>query len=118
MDILSTAVLNNKENEIEKLDPIIKGYTAILNSLATVPAPQNMTDKHLALLNSTSKLLSDIEGFRQIFTDPLIGIVGWEITILTLNYSKKASKTLQQSLKNSVTFDENEFGALFVKTIQ
>jgi hypothetical protein len=119
MDILSTAVLNNKENEIEKLDPIIKGYTAILNSLATVPAPQNMTDKHLALLNSTSKLLSDIEGFRQIFTDPLIGIVGVGNYYSDVELFQKSIQDITAEFeKNSVTFDENEFGALFVKTIQ
>ncbi len=119
MEILSAAVVDGKQDEIEKLDQIINSYTAILKSLATVPVPQNLISKHLALLNSTSKLLSDIEGFRKIFTDPLVGVVA------VSNYYPDA-ETFQQSIrsittefeKNNVTFDINEFGALFVKTIQ
>lgn len=119
IQILSDAVVGGKKEDISKLDPIINAYSAMLTSLETVQTPKEMLSKHVALLNSTSKLLADIKAFREIFADPLTGVAG------VSNYYPDV-EAFQQSIiaienefaKNNIAYTNEEFGSVFTNTIQ
>jgi len=71
VDIINNAILNQDQNEIAKLDPIIKSYQTLLSSVLKIPVPKEATSLHLKFVNSVSKILSDLQAIRQTFVDPV-----------------------------------------------
>lgn len=69
--ILGVAVEKENPKELEKLDPIINGYKGIVTDLVNMTVPQDAVSTHLALLNTSSNILANIEAMRQTFTDPV-----------------------------------------------
>jgi hypothetical protein len=71
VDIMNSAILNQDQKEIAKLDPIIQSYQTLLTNMLKVPVPGDATSLHLELVNDLSKILSDLQAIRQTFTDPV-----------------------------------------------
>lgn len=91
--ILNRAVNLNQEEELSRLDPIIAGYKGLIGDFLQISVPSDAVSIHLNLLNSMSDVLSNIEGMRQTFSDPLRGFVA------TSQY-KKHALDLSLAMKN------------------
>ena len=118
IEILNKALTEENPVEITKLDPIISGYSAILNKLTIVATPRELVEQHLELLNSVSRVLANIKGLRLMFEDPMVGLAG------VSNYYKdiESFKTAIGNIKSvfdgmGVTFGQGENGYIFVRTI-
>jgi len=70
-DIVGHAVDKQDPTELNKLDPIIAGYKHIIATLVTMDVPADAVDVHLKFLNAVSNVLSNIEGMRETFNDPV-----------------------------------------------
>lgn len=118
IEILNTALNTNKPEEIKKLDPIIVGYSAILTAMSVVSVPNEMLDYHLELLNSVSKVLTDIKSFRMIFEDPIVGLSGVGSYSKDLEAMRNALKQIEAVFgARGVTFEQNEYGSILMRTI-
>lgn len=71
LDIISSAVKNQDQSELKKLDPIIASYKGVISDLVNLEIPSDAVDVHLNFLNSYSNLLSTVEAMRVLFTDPV-----------------------------------------------
>jgi len=71
--IVINALTNNNPSKLSKLDPFIAVSKNIINDLLTMSVPQDAAPYHLALLNSYSSFLSDLQGMRVVFDDPIRG---------------------------------------------
>jgi len=71
IDIINNAILNQDQNEIAKLDPIIQSYQTLLSAMLKAPVPAEVTSLHLEFVNSISKVLSDLQAIRGSFIDPV-----------------------------------------------
>jgi hypothetical protein len=69
--IFQDAINSASENKLKKLDPIILLNKGFLNDLLNIEVPQKAVGVHLALLNASSNILSDLEAMRVVFTDPV-----------------------------------------------
>jgi hypothetical protein len=75
VDIINSAILNQDQNEITKLDPIIQSYQILLGNMLKAPTPAEATDLQLEFVNSISNVLSDLRSIRQTFVDPVKSLV-------------------------------------------
>jgi hypothetical protein len=71
VDIINDAILNQDQNEIAKLDPIIQSYQTLLLNMLKAPSPANAAELHLGFVNSVSQVLADLQAIRTAFTDPV-----------------------------------------------
>jgi hypothetical protein len=71
VDIINDAILNQDQNELAKLDPIIANYQTLLQNMLKVPTPEEATALQLGLVNSISVVLSDLQAVRGSFVDPV-----------------------------------------------
>jgi hypothetical protein len=71
VDIINGAILNQDQNKITKLDPIITSYQTLLSNMLKVPVPADVVGLHLQFVNYVSDVLSDLQSIRQTFIDPV-----------------------------------------------
>ncbi len=118
IEVLQAALEKESRTEIMKLDPIIAGYIAILNKLLVLPVPQDHVTIHINLVNNLNKVITNIQGFRVMFDDPIIGII-------TVGSYYEDMDSLQVSVgelrnifrQNGVRFEQTESGYVFFQTI-
>lgn len=73
--IMQTAVLNEDPSEMAKLDPIIAVNKAIIGDFLTMEVPKDAVTFHLAILNSFSNILANLQAMRISMDDPIRGLV-------------------------------------------
>lgn len=71
LDDIASAYENDNESTLAKLDPVIKKYSDIEKTLATVEVPQKLALAHLDVLNTIAQLNTSLVSIRNGFTDPL-----------------------------------------------
>ena len=76
MAIVDKATQTNDQNEITNLDSIIEANKGVVSDLLKMEVPSDATTLHLAVLNSSSNILSDLESMRQVFSDPVKSLSG------------------------------------------
>ncbi|MFA5888723.1 MAG: hypothetical protein WCW47_00930 [Candidatus Paceibacterota bacterium] len=76
IEIFNNAITSASETKLAKLDQIIFLNKSLLTDLLTMNVPKSAIEVHLALLNVTSSLLSDLEAMRLVFIDPVAGLIG------------------------------------------
>jgi hypothetical protein len=119
LDILNEALTKELPEEIKKLDPIIAGYKAIIANLLVVNTPKDFADVHLNLINSISKLVSDIEAFRGMFEDPLVGITAVSSYFKDVANLKLSVVDIAVMLEEKgAYFEENEYGQVYIMNIR
>ena len=69
--IVSTALQSDNQKELEKLDPLITIAKGFISDFLKMEVPPSAVSVHLAMLNSFSDLLSDLEAMRVVFEDPI-----------------------------------------------
>ncbi len=69
--IFKDAINSASEIKLAKLDPIIFLNKSFLMDLLNMNVPEKAVKVHLALMNASSNLLSDLEGMRVVFVDPV-----------------------------------------------
>ena len=75
VDVINNSILNQDQNEITKLDPIIQSYQTLLSNMLKAPVPGNAVSLHLEIVNSISVILSDLQSIHQTFVDPVKSLV-------------------------------------------
>jgi hypothetical protein len=73
---LGTALFTQKESDLVKIDPVIKGYEDMMEDLLKITLPKNAVGLHLVYLNTISSLYTDLKAIRNIAKDPILGYVG------------------------------------------
>jgi hypothetical protein len=76
LQILQKAMASGKESDFAKLDPIIKNYKGMIAASLGIIVPKDAVTLHLALLNSISDILANLEALRVVSSDPLKAFVG------------------------------------------
>lgn len=69
--VVLNVLKTEKYEELSKLDHIILANKTAITELINVPVPRIAVNIHLALLNSLSNILSDLEAMRVLETDPM-----------------------------------------------
>lgn len=72
--ILATAIQNEDEAELKKLDPIISGYEATIKDMLKMSVPKSAVTVHLGFLNDMNTILAVIQNMRAYFTDSARGL--------------------------------------------
>jgi len=79
------AIQKNQSGLIAELDLPISIGRAIIEDFLTMTVPADAVEIHLNLLNTGSDVLADAEGLRELFTDPVKGL-------LALKFKERAEK--------------------------
>lgn len=74
VSLIMDALQSENENELKKLDPIIAINRKVVKDLLAMEVPENAVKTHLALLNASSNILSDLEAIRVTLGDPVKGL--------------------------------------------
>ena len=69
--IVNSTTNSSGSNELPKLDYITKVGQGLISDLLAVEVPSDALEMHLGLINSVSNLVSDVDGMKQIYTDPV-----------------------------------------------
>lgn len=91
--VLFTAMRDENEEELAKLDPMIRANREIIAKFLEMQVPYKATSLHLALLNAFGNTLSNLEAIRGMFNDPIRGYIGF-------NYYNKSVLDFVSSLNN------------------
>ncbi len=71
LSIIQQALEQENEKILEQLDPIIFGYSSMLEKMLLLHVPQKATESHLDLLNAMAKIISALKAAQNVFTDPV-----------------------------------------------
>ncbi len=69
--IINKVAQSQDEKDLAGLDKLISIAQGFINDFLNMTVPENAVTVHLALLNSFSNLLSDLQGMRMILVDPV-----------------------------------------------
>ena len=70
LNILNEAIQSNNPSELDRITPIVASYQGVIKDLLTMTVPADAINLHLALLNSVSDVLDNIESIQVSFSDP------------------------------------------------
>lgn len=88
IEIVKEASVNQSEKTIQRLDPIIVTAKSFIDDFLNIEVPQIAVNHHLALLNSSSGLLTDLEAFRIMVIDPTLALIALgQYNTHTINFS-------------------------------
>lgn len=115
---LKDAITDKDTSAIEHMASIARAYKATTVGLAVLPAPTELAQDHLALVNALARLSGIIEDFTRVNSDPIV-------TMLALQQYSKAVLNLGNAfiaLSNdyktaNLTFAPGEPGASVVNLI-
>jgi hypothetical protein len=115
--VIANTALEQENPEILKgIDPIIATYKNILSGLRRIPAPQNVAEMHLALVNAMNKFLFVAESLRHSDVDTLKGIGGAASYLDAGNSLTSALTDLINFYSiQTITFGPTESGSFFIK---
>ncbi len=71
INILVKSLQSDTETELKKLDPLITINKNTIKTLVEMEVPEGAVALHLNLLNSSSKILTNLESMRVAVTDPV-----------------------------------------------
>ena len=74
--IVEKASQTGLESDLAKLDPIITNLSSMITDMKRVSIPNDAVDLHLALINSLSNVLSNVQSLRQLAKDPVKSFAG------------------------------------------
>lgn len=69
--IMNQAMKSQNEKTLERLDPIIFTAKGFIDDYLNVEVPEGALNIHIAMINSVSNLLSDLEAMRSYVKDPI-----------------------------------------------
>lgn len=95
MVVMINAIQTENETELKKIDPLIAINKAFIQDMLKIEVPQTAVEAHLAVLNSSSQVLSNLEAMRVSVSDPVaaFSVLGnyaayldnFRITLINLN---------------------------------
>ncbi len=74
--ILTNALQNKNEKELEKIDPLILFYEEKIQQMLSIKTPREISETHLALINNFADLIEANRQMQAVFSDPLLGLNG------------------------------------------
>lgn len=103
--IVQDALKQDNAKTLEKIDPIIVTVKYLVSSFINVQVPSDAVAVHLGFLNATSNILSNLEGMRATFTDPVKSFAG------TAQYAEHLT-TFTEAQKNMQGYFAQKLGRL------
>ena len=112
--IVNNALQANDSKGMKKLDPVIKNYSAILNGASQMSVQESAVSDHLDFLNALSTTLNALQGFRNVFTDPMSAALSIDQYSSGETSITNALSELQQYFKGQkIFFTPSEYGYVF-----
>lgn len=114
LTVLAKAAQAQNESEIKELEKIALAYKNVSEEVLELKVPSNLTENHLAIVNSFSKISDEINKMKKGFVDPMMVLIG-------LKQYQTTSETAHGALKNmnsyfsdkNITFENKEITQLF-----
>ncbi len=118
LTIIQEALATEDEEVLKKLDPIITYYKKTAADFIATPAPAEIANLHLAMINNLYKIQTSLEKIRNFFTDPVLGLsIIQNYDNLVLDFIKETVALKVFYIGKGVTFSTNEYGYNFINTI-
>lgn len=112
--IVNKALQDNSPKEIATLDPVIKNYGEILKEASQMAVPESAVSAHLDFLNALSEETNALQGFRNVFSDPMSAALSIDQYSNAGTSMDTALSELQQYFQNeNVFFTPSEYGYVF-----
>ena len=112
--IATQALEKNDPSRISEIMAVANSYSTVLKKLLEVPAPKNLADEHLALINSISAMIFVSEGMGKVFSDPLQSMVSLAVYEESLVSLQNALLDLKFAFnEDQVVFSGTESGNVF-----
>ncbi len=117
--IFQKALASQSKTEIQKLDPIIARYRAIVKQALALAVPASAATQHRDFINTINTMANTISAMRNVFIDPVTAMVN-------LTPYVDAKTQLEQSVifniqkyfsSRGVVFTPTEYGYTFRPTI-
>jgi hypothetical protein len=101
--ITNNSLNSGQSSELSKLSSIITTGNLMKSDLLAVIVPKDAVTVHLELLNTSSRVLADIESMKDVYSDPiksLSGISQYNVDVIDF----------QNSLKNLNLYFDQKLG--------
>jgi len=111
LNIVIKALATKDETDLYPLDALLVNYRSALSKIVTVNVPNDLVAKHLAFINSTSKVITDIQGMRSLFEDSVLALSSLTTYGQNLLQFQKSLKEISSELKKKgVEYSTGEVG--------
>lgn len=118
-NIVLEALNESNAQALNKLDPIIAGYSAILTGLTQIYVPKELTGQHVQILNGVNRVITDIKSMKQILSDPLVGLGGVSAYSKDTEYLRASLVNVRIILdQHKIKYTNTEYGYVFMKIAQ
>ncbi len=71
MVVMINAISTENEAELKKIDPLVALNKTFIKNMLAIEVPESAVEAHLAVLNSSSQVLSNLEAMRLAISDPV-----------------------------------------------
>ncbi len=115
---LNKALTTDDEKILADLDPVIDGYKKIIAGYLATPAPKEIAQLHLDLINDMQKVETSIEKMKDLFTDPIPAINALKIYKETVPKMAQDFANLKLYFnRKGIIFGPTEYGYKFLNVI-
>lgn len=112
--ILKEALTTNDPEKLKEIEPIIKNYSNIKESLLKTKVPEKAISIHVDLINSINKLIFIDRLFTKAFVDPVAAVQGTASYQNGFENLRKSFESLRNLLRDSqINFHPNDPGYFF-----
>lgn len=117
-ETIQKAIKNQSPSALSDLDPVILGYQNILHDFLKVQVPRSMVVSHLDLLNAIGNVLTDVQGFKKTFKDPIVGLMSLNQYPGDIESLKAAIQNMRAAFEQQgIVFEQSEYGYILVHAI-
>src|SRR3989344_1445384 len=115
LEIVTNAINQENQSEIEELAVIIGVYENIYTDLAGTEVPSNLLKPHVEMLKGMSEIVSSLDKMMRILSDPLVGLQA----IKTYQEGGLQFATASQAirnflLQNNIVYEQGSGGYYFL----
>lgn len=118
LSIALTAIQTNDPEDLRDLDIVVENYKMFLSGLLNTRTPQEIQSDHLALINSVSVLLSDINGMKLLLDDAILGtqsIADYQIDAPVVQNSLVS--IIEKIIESGAEYSTDEIGYVLVNIL-
>lgn len=115
--VVGDALQNQNTDGLVRLDAIIKSYQTTIQAYLKLQVPNSIAAKHLELINSMQAVSYDIQGFKQVVSDPVVGVLAIRDYQTDITRMSNAFISISNALTSAgITYQKGQGGYLITET--
>jgi len=115
--IAGDALDQSDPNMLKKIDPIITSYDKMVKAAIATTVPRALAQDHLQLINALSAMLFVSQEFKQVFDDPMQGMVSLKLYTPAQDSIRASLLGMSDYFNNNRIYFTNAEPGIFLSTV-